>query len=40
MDVLLFLGIRPDGYVCRQCDGLYNMVDGGLKRLGIVIGDD
>jgi hypothetical protein len=23
-DVLLFMGVRPDGYVCRRCRGLYD----------------
>ena len=38
MDVLMFLGIQPDGYVCISCGGLYNTVDGNLKRLATVIG--
>ena len=37
MDVLLFLGITPDGYVCKGCNGYYNEIDGELKRLAVVI---
>ena len=37
MDVLLFLGNQPDGYVCKGCKGLYTEIDGELKRFGTVI---
>ena len=36
MDVLMFLGITPDGYVCKSCDSLYDLADG-KKRLATVI---
>jgi hypothetical protein len=34
----LFLGIYPDGYVCRECKGLYDFIDGELERLATVLG--
>jgi hypothetical protein len=37
MDVLLFMGVLADGYVCQRCKGLYDAVDGKLKRLAQVI---
>ena len=37
MSILLFLGIHPDGYVCRSCKGYYAEVQGELKRLAVVI---
>ncbi len=37
MDILLFMGVQADGYVCRKCKGLYDDVDGKLKRLARVI---
>ncbi len=37
MDVLLFMGVQPDGYVCQKCKGFYHEVDGDLKRLAQVI---
>jgi hypothetical protein len=37
MDVLLFMGVQADGYVCLKCKGLYDQVEGNLKRLAQVI---
>jgi hypothetical protein len=37
MDILLFMGVLADGYVCRRCKGLYDDADGKLKRLAQVI---
>lgn len=37
MQVLLFLGIEPDGHVCKSCNGLYDLEEG-RKRLATVIG--
>jgi hypothetical protein len=38
MDILLFMGIQPDGYVCRTCRGFYAHIGGELKRLAAVVG--
>ena len=35
LDVLLFLGISPDGYVCPKCQVYFN---DDLKPLAMVIG--
>ena len=37
MDVLLFMGVLADGYVCLRCKGLYDDVDGKLKKVAEVI---
>jgi len=37
MNVLMFLGVQPDGYVCKKCRGYFDEIDGKLKKLGIVI---
>lgn len=36
MQVLVFMGITPDGYVCKSCEGLYDLKEG-RKRLATVI---
>jgi hypothetical protein len=38
MGTLLFLGIQPDGYVCKSCNGYFDEIDGQLKHLAMVIG--
>ena len=35
MDVLMFLGVQPDGYVCKACRVYYDTINGELKRLGV-----
>jgi hypothetical protein len=37
MNVLMFLGIQPDGYVCKRCKGYFDEFDGELKKLAVVI---
>jgi hypothetical protein len=38
MDILLFMDIQLEGYVCRNCRGFYAQIEGELKRLATVIG--
>ena len=37
MKVIMFLGIEPDGYVCKMCKGYFAEVDGDPKKLGVII---
>ena len=38
LNILMFLGMEPDGYVCPICRGYFAEVDGELMRLATVIG--
>ena len=37
MDVLMFLRILPDGYVCQVCSSYYSEINGELKKMALVI---
>jgi len=37
INMLFFLGIQPDGYVCKSCTGYSGEFDDELKKLAVVI---
>jgi rubredoxin len=37
MEILMFLGMEPDGYVCPLCRGYFADIDEELKKLALLI---